>query len=261
MGTTWSVKLVAPRGRDLHPLHAVIQGALDRVVAQMSTWDADSDITRFNRAAAGTWQRLPDAFHRVLTTALEIARASDGAFDPTVGPMVDLWGFGAAGGPRKVPSAEQIALARQRCGWQRLHLEADRALQPGALALDLSGIAKGFGVDCVQRALAQAGIASALIDVGGELFGYGRKPMAAHGVSWWNQRPTKTQAPHCPRACWHWMAWPWPPPVTAGTASRPAAYVTRIPSTHAWARRLRRQRPRSPCWRTMRCMPMPGQPQ
>ena len=70
MGTTWSVKMVAPRGRDLHPLHAVIQGALDRVVAQMSTWDADSDITRFNRAASGTWQRLPDAFHRVLTTAL-----------------------------------------------------------------------------------------------------------------------------------------------------------------------------------------------
>ncbi|MEA0734730.1 FAD:protein FMN transferase [Xanthomonas campestris pv. campestris] len=181
MGTTWSVKLVTPRGRDLHPLHAVIQGALDRVVAQMSTWDADSDITRFNRAAAGIWQRLPDAFHCVLTTALEIARASDGAFDPTVGPMVDLWGFGAAGGPRKVPSAEQIALARQRCGWQRLQLDADRALQPGALALDLSGIAKGFGVDCVQRALAQAGIASALIDVGGELFGYGRKP---DGSAW-----------------------------------------------------------------------------
>ncbi|MCC4605170.1 FAD:protein FMN transferase [Xanthomonas campestris] len=181
MGTTWSVKLVAPRSRDLHPLHARIQAALDRVVAQMSTWDASSDISRYNRLAAGHWQALPDAFHTVLRTALDIARASDGAFDPTVGPMVELWGFGANGGRRRVPSPEQIALVSLRCGWQRLELDGPRVLQPGAVALDLSGIAKGYGVDCVRHALVQADITSALIDVGGELFGYGRKP---DGSTW-----------------------------------------------------------------------------
>ncbi|WP_161964710.1 FAD:protein FMN transferase [Xanthomonas arboricola] len=181
MGTTWSVKLVAPPARDLHPLHARIQAALDRVVAQMSTWEADSDISRYNRAAAGQWQTLPDDFFTVLRTALQIAQASDGAFDPTVGPMVELWGFGASGGRRRVPSPEQIALASLRCGWQRLALDGQRVLQPGAVALDLSGIAKGFGVDCVQHALRQADIASALIDVGGELFGYGCKP---DGSAW-----------------------------------------------------------------------------
>ncbi|MBB5864087.1 FAD:protein FMN transferase [Xanthomonas sp. 3058] len=181
MGTTWSVKLVAPRARDLHPLHACIQTALDRVVAQMSTWEAASDISRYNRAPAGSWHTLAEDFHAVLSAALDIARASNGAFDPTVGPMVELWGFGAAGGPQRVPSPEQIALASLRCGWQRLVLEGMRVLQPGAVALDLSGIAKGFGVDCVHRALVQADIHSALIEVGGELLGYGRKP---DGSAW-----------------------------------------------------------------------------
>ncbi|MBB6256385.1 thiamine biosynthesis lipoprotein [Xanthomonas arboricola] len=179
MGTTWSVKLVAPRGRDLHPLHACIQAALDRVVAQMSTWEADSDLSRYNRAPAGSWHHLPDEFHAVLSAALEIAQASEGAFDPTVGPMVELWGFGAADTRQRVPEAQAIALASLRCGWQRLQLDGRRVLQPGAAALDLSGIAKGFGVDCVHRELLQSGIDSALIEVGGELFGYGRKPDAS----------------------------------------------------------------------------------
>ncbi|UXA53977.1 FAD:protein FMN transferase [Xanthomonas prunicola] len=181
MGTTWSVKLVVPRGRDLHPLHACIQDALDRVVTQMSTWEAASDISRYNRAPAGSWHTLPDDFHAVLSAALEIAQTSNGAFDPTVGPMVELWGFGASGGRQRVPSREQIALTNLRCGWQRLDLDGMRVLQPGAVALDFSGIAKGFGVDSVHRALVHADIASALIEVGGELFGYGRKP---DGSAW-----------------------------------------------------------------------------
>lgn len=181
MGTTWSVKLVAPRTRDLHPLHAGIQTALDRVVAQMSTWEAGSDISRYNRASAGGWHHLPEDFQRVLHAALQIAQASGGAFDPTIGPLVELWGFGPSGGRRRVPSPEQIALASLRCGWQRLELDGQRLLQPGAVSLDLSSIAKGFGVDCVHHALIKADIASALIEVGGELFGYGRKP---DGSAW-----------------------------------------------------------------------------
>ncbi|MCD0260125.1 FAD:protein FMN transferase [Xanthomonas melonis] len=181
MGTTWSVKLVVSPARDLHPLHACIQSALDRVVAQMSTWEAGSDISRYNRAPAGQWQHLPEDFHTVLRTALEIAHASGGAFDPTVGPMVELWGFGAGAGQRRVPAPEQIALASLRCGWRRVDLVDGRVLQTGAVALDLSAIAKGYGVDCVHRALLQAGVTSALIEVGGELFGYGRKP---DGSAW-----------------------------------------------------------------------------
>ena len=175
MGTTWSVKLLASPRTDLHALHAAIQSQLDRVVAQMSTWEADSDISLFNRLAAGTWQILPPEFFSVLSCALEIASASDGAYDPTVGPLVDAWGFGAAASARRVPDTHILSDTRSRVGWQRLLLQAgsSSALQAGGVQLDLSAIAKGYGVDCVARCLRERGIESALVEVGGELYGYG----------------------------------------------------------------------------------------
>lgn len=178
MGTTWSVKLVAPRDRDLHPLHAGIQAQLDRVVAQMSTWEPASDISRYNRAAAGSWQPLPDDFWRVLRTAHEVAGRSGGAFDPSVGPLVALWGFGAGAQRQRRPDAARIAEVAAYCGWQRLQLDAQAqaVLQPGGLQLDLSAIAKGYGVDLVSSWLRAQGIDAALVEVGGELHGRGRKP-------------------------------------------------------------------------------------
>ncbi len=176
MGTTWQVKLTTAPGRDLHPLHAGIQAQLDAVVAQMSTWEAASDITAFNRAAAGTSLPLPGLFAEVMDCALDIARRSEGAFDPTVGPLVALWGFGAHAHAQRVPDAALLAATRARCGWQRLHWQDGRLLQPGGLELDLSAIAKGFAVDLVSRWLRGQGIDAALVEVGGELHGHGRKP-------------------------------------------------------------------------------------
>lgn len=176
MGTTWSVKLVVPRRRELHALHAGIQARLDRVVAQMSTWEPDSDLSAYNRAATGSWCTLPEETRRVLHCAQQVAAASEGAFDPTIGPLVALWGFGAHAGPRGVPDDARLAATRARCGWQRLQWQHDALLQPGGLELDLSAIAKGFGVDDVARWLQAQDVAAALVEVGGELHGYGRKP-------------------------------------------------------------------------------------
>jgi thiamine biosynthesis lipoprotein len=176
MGTTWQVKLTAAPGRDLHPLHAGIQAQLDAVVAQMSTWEAASDISLFNRAAAGTTLSLPALFADVIDCALDIARRSDGAFDPTVGPLVALWGFGAHAHARRVPDAALLAATRARCGWLRLQWQDRGLVQPGGLELDLSAIAKGFAVDLTSRWLRSQRIAAALVEVGGELHGYGRKP-------------------------------------------------------------------------------------
>lgn len=177
MGTSWSVKLVAPARTDSHALHAGIQVQLDDVVAQMSTWEPDSDITRFNQATAGTWHTLPEQFWEVLSCALEMARASGGAYDPTVGPLVAAWGFGAGSAARGVPDDAVLSAAQARVGWRRLATGDGRCLlQPGGLQLDFSAIAKGYGVDCVARFLRGRGITSALIEVGGELHGYGRKP-------------------------------------------------------------------------------------
>lgn len=178
MGTSWCVKLVASPRADLHAMHAGIQAQLDRVVAQMSTWETDSDISRFNRAAAGTWQRLPPEFFAVLACAMETARDSDGTYDPTIGALVEVWGFGPARGRGGVPDESELTSAQAGLGWRRVSLRPQdmSALQPGGVRLDLSAIAKGYGVDLVARHLRDAGIAAALVEVGGELYGYGRKP-------------------------------------------------------------------------------------
>ena len=182
MGTTWSVRLAAARNADLHALHAVIQARLDRVVAQMSTWEATSDISAYNRADAGEWRHVPDEFFAVLACALRIAEASDGAFDPTIGSLVGLWGFGAEAAIGHAPSATERDAARSAVGWRRIELRGDRdVLQPGGVRLDLSAIAKGFAADLVVAGLREAGISGALVEVGGELHGYGRKP---DGTPW-----------------------------------------------------------------------------
>jgi thiamine biosynthesis lipoprotein len=162
-----------------------IVGALDEVVTQMSTWEPDSDLGRFNRAEPGTWQPLPAGFLEVLACAREVAERSDGAFDPTAGPLVDAWGFGPAACDG-VPPDDGLAQARARCGWRRLDLDLPRhaLLQPGRLALDLCAIAKGFGVDLVARRLLALGFESHLVEVGGELRGCGVKP---DGQPWWVQ--------------------------------------------------------------------------
>ncbi len=179
MGTSWSAKFVAPRKADLHALHAGIQARLDDVVAQMSNWEADSDLSRYNVSPAGSWHALREDFWTVLSCALDIAYASGGAFDPTVGPLVDGWGFG----PGQGHAAFYPEAARSHVQWQRVILDRSqrRALQPGGTRLDLCAIAKGYGVDAVAAHLRAQGVDAALVEVGGELYGYGRKP---DGTPW-----------------------------------------------------------------------------
>ena len=182
MGTTWSVKAVLPATTNLPALEAMVQRALDAVVREMSPWEPLSDLSRYNRAAAGSWTALPAAITTVLRRAIDVADQSHGAFDPTLGALTDLWGFGPrpfSGGP---PLAADIAPLRDAGGWKRLTLDGDALFQPGALRLDLNGIAKGFGVDQAAAALNRAGVKSYLVEVGGELRGTGAKP---DGQPWW----------------------------------------------------------------------------
>jgi thiamine biosynthesis lipoprotein len=178
MGTTWSVNAVLPDGADDRAIEAGIQGEVDRVVGQMSTYQPDSDLSRFNRAPPGTWQTLPPEFYTVLRYALELAKSSGGAYDPTVGPLVNLWGFGPDKHPREAPDAATIAAAKARVGWAKIRLDdvGHRAFQPGGVYVDLSSVAKGFGVDQVARYLDRAGVHAYLVEVGGELRGHGHKP-------------------------------------------------------------------------------------
>jgi thiamine biosynthesis lipoprotein len=184
MGTSWSVRLVAAPGTALSDLQQGLQQQLDSIVAEMSHWEADSDLGRFNRAAAGSWHVLPPAFFDVLSYAMEVARDSGGAYDPCAGALVNLWGFGPHGRFDQPdftpPSAQQIADARA----QPVVLEqgSRRALQPGGVQLDLSSVAKGYSVDRLAYYLKTQGVQHYLVEVGGELRGAGVKP---DGQPWW----------------------------------------------------------------------------
>lgn len=175
MGVTWNVKAFAPAGLDLASIPTQIQRLLNGLIAQMSNWEPDSRISQFNRAAAGGWLDLAPGFQHVMDRALHWAELSGGAFDPTTGRLVDLWGFGPAGAARP-PSHTDVEAARADCGWDRLARDGARIFQPGGLHLDLSGIAKGFGVDEISRALSHLGLADHLVEIGGELRGSGVKP-------------------------------------------------------------------------------------
>lgn len=186
MGTTWSVRLVPPPGAAQGDFAAAVEEELARIVAVFSPWEADSEISRFNAAPAGTWA-LSDDFWALLTQALDLADDVSGAVDPSLGALVDLWGFGPPG-PRSVllplPSDEEVEAVRAVSGWQklRLHREAQAAIQIGGMKLDFSGIAKGHAVDRVSDRLSALGATSHLVEIGGELKGRGVKPDAQ---PWW----------------------------------------------------------------------------
>lgn len=180
MGTSWSVKFNGPDVNGPSLAHR-IQAALDEIVAQMSTWDTDSAISRLNRAEPG-WHQLQPAFFNVLTQALKLALETDGAYDPTVGVLVDLWGFGSKGCTGSPPPAAAVAKALAHSGWRRTALNAaHRAVwQPGGMHFDLSSIAKGYGVDEMGRVLKEAGINDYLAELGGELKASGVNPVGKH---------------------------------------------------------------------------------
>jgi thiamine biosynthesis lipoprotein len=194
MGTTWSCKFVGSPA-SAQTLRRTIPSALDRVIAQMSPWESQSDTSRFNRLQLNQWQSLPRELGRVMASALRIAQESNGAYDPTTGALIDLWGFGPSGPRTAPPPPDEIASLRQACGWQQLEFDsgARRLRRHDRAPIDLCGIAKGFAVDLVAETLLELGIRNALIEIGGELRGHGVKP---DGSPWWVEidRPAEAAA-------------------------------------------------------------------
>ena len=182
MGTTWSGTIATPGEGSLDEsrqvaLQAGIQRQLDSIVDQMSTWKPDSDLSRDNSAQAGTWIALKPEFLAVLDQALKLARDSDGAYDPTVGPLVNLWGFGPDSARSEPPSRTEIQSTRRRVGWQRVTVDRthSRVLQPGGIYLDLSSIAKGYAVDQVSEYLVAQGHTNTLVEIGGDFRARGHR--------------------------------------------------------------------------------------
>ena len=181
MGTTWSVKFSGTPKEGVDDLKADIEAALEQVNAEMSTYRPESDLSRFNAADAGTLMALPADTVKVLSAAFAISSMTDGAYDVTVGPLVNLWGFGPDPDRFEPPSEDEITAAMARVGWQQLLLNDNELLQPGDVYVDLSSIAKGFAVDKVAELLESQGLKNYLVEVGGELRGSGKKP---YGQPW-----------------------------------------------------------------------------
>lgn len=173
MGTSYSVTIAQPpTGLDRRALKAGIDEQLGAVNRQMSNWRSDSEISRFNAEAPGAWTTVSPDTLSVIDEALRMGRLSRGAFDPTIGPLVDLWGFGPGSTAPRIPRPGQVDAALERTGLERIRLGDSRsAVAKGraGLEIDLSGIAKGFGVDKLAERLEAQGIDRYLVEIGGEL--------------------------------------------------------------------------------------------
>lgn len=185
MGTTYTVRLHGvPANLDASQLKRQIDQRLEDVNRMMSTYLPESEVSRFTSHPVDQWFEISTQTAQVVQQALELSRLSDGYYDITVAPLVNLWGFGPDGQIEKQPSEEQIALAKKKVGFQHLEVQpsspAIRKTLPG-LAIDLSSIAKGYGVDQVAELLHQLKVKNYFVEIGGEVRVLGKNPL---GVPW-----------------------------------------------------------------------------
>lgn len=185
MGTSYHITIVAAAGQPLPVEPAALQEKVDQELVKinqwMSTYIPDSELMEFNHAELNTWYTLPEPLMEVLGLSQQISEASGGAFDITVGPLVNLWGFGPEMRPEQVPSSDELAAAEARTGYTLLELTTEQARRKADVFVDLSAVAKGYGVDWVSRTLLKEGVANFMVEIGGEVRLKGHSP---RGDAW-----------------------------------------------------------------------------
>ncbi|MDF2176799.1 FAD:protein FMN transferase [Aliiglaciecola sp. CAU 1673] len=170
MGTTYNIKFVNDLALDEQALQMEIDQALVLVNKQMSTYDPESELSRFNTWDSTEPFALSAATLGVMAEAKRLGKLSDGLLDVTVGPLVNLWGFGPNAKPEIIPTPEEIEAVRARTGLDKLILGDGWAKKTQAnLYVDLSTIAKGYGVDVVADMLLAKGLQHFLVEIGGEM--------------------------------------------------------------------------------------------
>lgn len=182
MGTSYNVKFWSESEVDAAALQTKIDLELARVNKLMSTYDPKSELSLFNQSDSVEVYPLSADTLKVMKEAIRIGGLSNGYLDITVGPLVNLWGFGPQAKPEKVPDQQTIDRAKRKTGLDKLRV-LDGGVQKSHtnMYVDLSTIAKGFGVDQVAEIVEQAGISNYLVEIGGEMRVAGLK---ATGVQW-----------------------------------------------------------------------------
>lgn len=177
MGTIWRVRLGGPvAGMTTAGVHREIEGVLARIDRAASTWRDDSDVSRFNRAAADEWVEIPPDLAAILDIARRIHEQSAGGFDVTVAPLVRLWRSG------HMPAADEIAATRGRIGMGLVEARVAEGSRPAMIRktvegveLDLDGIAPGYAVDRIGELLLSLGSTAHLVELGGEVRAWGTR--------------------------------------------------------------------------------------
>jgi len=180
LGTTWTVKFLQPVP-PLNPatLTARISATLERLEQQFSTYRPNSELSRFNLARTTDWITVSPELARVATDSRALSVLTGGAFDATIFPLVDLWGFGPQRRSGPPPSAAEISAARARTDFRRLE---SRAAPPALrktsadLAADFSSMAKGFAADTVAAQLSALGSTDHYVQIGGDIATVGTRP-------------------------------------------------------------------------------------
>jgi thiamine biosynthesis lipoprotein len=178
MGTTYAVILGGQAAAsEREAARQAVEALLAEIEASMSTWDPDSELSRFNRHRSAAPVTVSDDLALVVRMALAVHEASGGTFDVTVGPLVNAWGFGPDGRPAAALDERTLGALRQRVGADKLALEGTRLRKRHPeLEVDLSAIAKGHAVDRVAELLEARGHHDYLVEIGGELRGRGQSP-------------------------------------------------------------------------------------
>ncbi|MGB0467607.1 MAG: FAD:protein FMN transferase [Pontibacterium sp.] len=181
MGTSYSVKWVS-KDAETEQLHKLIDKTLVDINNSMSTYIKTSELSRLNQSASLDWMPVSRSLFDVLRLSTHLSEKTGGAFDVTVGPLVNLWGFGPEGQVLKAPDEAAVLSERQRIGYENITLKADQQVRKTTanLYIDLSAVAKGYAVDRIASLLESRGIERYLVEIGGELRANGLKPAAKH---------------------------------------------------------------------------------
>ncbi len=170
MGTTYNVKYVIGEQSEIAGLQAQIDARLAEINKLMSTYDPTSELSRFNQNRYTKAYQLSEETALVIKEALRLGQLSDGVLDITVGPLVNLWGFGPNKRPEKTPDDATIEASREYVGLDKIQLNGTRLKKLHPLVyVDLSTIAKGYGVDEVAAILESQGVENYLVEIGGEM--------------------------------------------------------------------------------------------
>ncbi|NOX35644.1 MAG: FAD:protein FMN transferase [Deltaproteobacteria bacterium] len=175
MGTFYTIKFISHKSESLSLWEEKVDTLLKEVNRKLSMFDAKSEISLFNKKATGKLVTISPEFYAVILTGKKLYRMTNGAWDASVKPLVDLWGFGTENSTNKIPDPGKIAVALSKVGFNHIAIKGTNAVQKTKpITLDFGSIAKGYGVDAVAKLFTSSGINDVLVEIGGELYASGK---------------------------------------------------------------------------------------